>query len=186
MICKITSNNFWTDNPEFHAIPEFDKMNSKQMKYIALTYDYETPLRKLRIKERKDRAAQIAGFKREKSRANVWEQGARDMINGKNKGVERAIEIYGSLQFNIERETLKAFDEQLSEYISIMNTKNKADDPKLLDQSIKITKELPKFIADRAELIKSLGLEANEVEEDSKQTEGLSAIDRYNMLYNRG
>ena len=65
MLYLITQNDIRKDNPSIDAIPAFAKCNDRELKYIMLTYDYESTYVKIQIHDRKKRAAEAAVYKTE-------------------------------------------------------------------------------------------------------------------------
>jgi len=186
MLYKLTTKDVREDNDNIDCIPEFEPLSSREFKYIALVYDYDTPLRNLKLEDRKERGCELSGYKRESPKR--MDKSARKIMgaNGGLKHVEKAIPVYKSLQRDIDREALMAYDNQLQQFI------DKAAEPKSEDNdwklAITINKELPKMLQMRADIKGRLDLRVDfesatlGVEEEKEEgVEELSALDRRNQ-----
>ena len=178
MLFKLSDKPVREDNNDIDAIPEFRLLTDKQLRYVILLTDYDTPLRQLPYKERQEEAAELAGFAREN--AKKMGKQAREMMNGKVYPVEKAIAKYKSLQRDLDRETLQAFDDQLEEFIK--KTSEKKTENKDWDVALKIMNALPKLLGMRKEIKDSLNLKGDFDEKDDTVSEAeLSTLDRINQ-----
>jgi len=127
-------------NEELRAIKEFD-LTSMQMTFVALYSDYESPIRTLPDKARREQACKIAGYPMEGDRLA---RNARDIVAGTVKSIEAGIEKYKELQYDENKALLDAYNQQIQEIMELMTmdkTKLAKDDPKLaMDLSEKATK----------------------------------------------
>jgi len=180
MLYRLTQKDVREDNDNIDIVPEFADLSSRELKFICLVYDYETPLWQLNLEDRTEKAAEMAGYKRES--AKRMDKDARAVMGGKIKRVEAAIPVFRSMQRDIDRETLMAFDSQIEQFIA--KTSEKKVENKDWDVAMKILKELPKLLAMRKEikdmltlrvdLDPTLGVEKNTEDDD------LSTLDKYN------
>ena len=177
MLYKITQNDIREDNDSIDATPEFVELNSRELKYIFLVYDFDSPLRQLSLKDRKEQAAENAGYKREN--AKRLDRNARELISGKVKKVMNAIPALKKQLRDLDREALEAYDTNLEDYIKkIKEPKEKKED---WDLNLKIIAQYEKLLIGRKRIIENLNLRADYVEEEetAEETE-LSTLDKIN------
>ena len=182
MLIRLSDKDVFEQNPELKAIPEFKACSDRDMRYIALVYDYESPMRKLPLKERCEKAALRAGFKPEirdegaKQRILVGKLG-RDVIAQKPKRIKEAVKAYNELQYDEPMENCRAIQVQIDEYKRFLLRKNKD-----LDE-IKVASRIMKDMKEAVELLEEMKLIYGIVDENEKDEEegrSLSLIDRYN------
>jgi hypothetical protein len=118
-------------NPELRAIPEFDKLEPRQMQVVALVADYNSPLKSLPEKERRTKACELSGYKFE-SIGRLARDG-RAVVYGERHTIEAAIKRYREIQYDERRATLEAIDAQINEAIEIM----KMDKSKIVKRTTK-------------------------------------------------
>jgi|GEM_PF-5231910 len=154
-------------NEELRAIKEFD-LTSMQMTFVALYSDYESPIRTLPDKARREQACKIAGYPMEGDRLA---RNARDIVAGTVKSIEAGIEKYKELQYDENKALLDAYNQQIQEIMELMTmdkTKLAKDDPKLaMDLSEKATKlsvRLPEIKKAKRELQELINAGNNEPE----------------------
>lgn len=184
MLFKVTKNDVFKDNPELMAFDEFIKATSRQLKYVFLTYDYETPLRRLPISERKEQAAIIAGYRKEKDGSRL-DKNARNIIEGKVKTVEEATIAFKKLQFDSDKDAYEAYCAELDEIKSFLRMPNK----KLAEKKMALTymekyESLTKKKKDLEEILDIRRSEETEEEDFSNRT--ISTLDRYNIAKQNG
>jgi hypothetical protein len=181
MLFKVTTNDIREDNDNIDAVPEFVPCSSRELKYIFLTYDYDTPLKQLEYDKRRERAAEMAGYKMETGKAKRLDKTGRNLLNGKYPHVEAAIERFKGIRRDIDREVLESYNMQLEQFIEKAASPKK--DNKDWDIAIKINKELPKLLSQRKEIMDTLNLRAdfadNQEEEEVKRN--LSTLDQFNQ-----
>lgn len=148
MIFKITDKEFFKDNPEALAIPIFKSIGNKGMKFIALVYGYNTPFRKLHIPERKAKAIKLCGFR--KTPTGRLSKEEKNLMESRGVAISAAIKEYMSIQFDDDRDTLDALDNQIKDFKDIQRRSGK--DSKEIDQCIKISKAMPDLILTRKSL----------------------------------
>lgn len=176
MLVKITDKDIREDNDWIDAIPAFRPLTSKQLKYIALTYDFDTPLKQLSLQDRKEQAAENAGYSREN--AKRMDKNARNLMNGKVESVEEAIPVYKGMLRDIDREALEAYDTNLENYMEQM--KKKPDSKEDWDINTKVTAQYEKLLIGRKRIMENLNLRADFVEEEKETDErSLSTLDKY-------
>lgn len=180
MLFKVTSNDIRVDNDNIDAVPEFEKCTSRELKFVFLAYDYDTPLKQLEFDKRRERAAEMAGYHMEKGGKRLDKTG-RNLLNGKHPHVEEAIGRFKQIRRDLDREVLESYDRQLEQFIE--KAAEPKEDNKDWDLAIKINKELPRLLGQRKELLDLLNLRGDfkedEEEEDVKQS--LSTLDQVNQ-----
>jgi len=180
MLYTVDERDIRESNNDIDAIVEFRPCNDKELKYVFLTYDYETPLRRMPIVERKEEAMARAGFK-VAATTGKWEKTATAIKNNKNPQVLKAIIAFRSINYNIDKETLLAFDKQLIQFQNkAAESKTTPDDWKL---AILINKSLKPLIKERKEIMELLDLTEEGFIEDENENASkveLSTIDEVN------
>lgn len=113
--------DFFEMNPGARAIPEFSTLTSNQMFAVTLIADrdYDSPLRTLSEKVRREKAVLIAGYKREPDGKRP-DKNARNIIDGKVESVEAAIKKYYEIQYDEEKAILSSLNTQIKEAIDLM------------------------------------------------------------------
>lgn len=181
MLFKVTKRDIREDNSNIDAIPEFEVCTSRELKYVFLVYDYDTPLYQLGMEERKMRAAEMAGYHVEGGGKRLDKTG-RNLLNGKYPHVEAAVKRFKQIRRDLDREVLESYDTQLEQFIQ------KAAEPKTdnrdWDLALKINKELPKLLEQRRALLDLLNLRGEFKEEEENTAEDklqLSTLDQVNQ-----
>lgn len=163
-------------NPQFKVFEDFEGCSDRELRYIALVYDYDTPLRSLPLNERKEYAADMSGFKREAG--GRLDKNARNTIGGGLPKVQKAIVKYNSLQYDQEKELLNALSVQINQVIDLMKKEDKKDTD--WDLIKKLTPELPRMISQKKELEVVIGYREPE-KKDELEGEPLSALDLFHL-----
>ncbi len=165
MLFRVSQNPIREDNPEVDAVPEFVKCSDKELRYVFLVYDYESPLRKMEKTALKEKAATMSGYKLEKGGAR-FDKNARTVLSGKNTKVETAIKVFLSLQRNFDKEVLLSYESELEQFVA------RSKEPKTTDSawriSLLIAKELPMLLKNRKELLELLEMR-NDVIGDNQE-----------------
>ena len=188
MLYKLTTKDIREDNDNIDVIPEFAKLSSRELKYIALVYDFDTPLGQLKLEDRKERACELAGYKRESP--SRMDKTARKIMgaNGGLKTANAAIPVYNSLQRDLNKEALIAFDNNLSDWITKLSEKKTGYEKGDWDTNAKLTEKYTKMLEDRKKILEIIGNRVDfdtptlGVIEDKEDQEELSALDKRNQL----
>lgn len=184
MLFTVTSKDIFEDNPELKAFEEFSVATSNQLKYVFLVYDYDSPLRQLPIKERKEQAVIRAGYKREKSTYRL-DKNARNIINGNVPRVEKAIRAFKEIQFDEDKDLYDAYCEELNEIKEFLRKKDK----KLSERNMSL-KYMDKYdvYMEKKKRLQEI-LEIREVESDdsdSIEMSSISTLDKVNIERQNG
>ena len=172
---KLSSeNNIFTENPELKMTQFLSKVNNREMKWIVLVYDYESPLSQMPLPIRKIKAGKMTGWSFNDK--NEPQGTLKTIIEGKSDKLNRAIIEFKGLQFDENQESLLAYNEQLKEYRIFMKTKNKK--PSELKLAMTIQKELPGLLRARDEIAKIVGLRAHEEDFEVSDIVNASTIDK--------
>ena len=165
-------------NPEISNFSCMGDCTDRELKWIFFVFDYETPLRKLPYDERVERAADLAGFKREKG--GRLDKNARDTINFKIPRIKPAVDEFMKIQYDQEKELVAAYTAQIDQSIALMKKENKTDKEWVIVD--RHNKSLPGLIKAKKELELSLGYRSTELEkEESIEDEPLSALDMFHL-----
>jgi hypothetical protein len=112
--------DFFVMNPGAQAIEEFNNCTSRQMFFVGLVADrdYDSPLRTLPEKTRRERAVIVSGYPMEGDRPD---KNARNLINRKVEAVEKAIFKYREMQYDEDKAMLEAINMQIQETLDAMS-----------------------------------------------------------------
>lgn len=169
-------------NNGIDAIPEFERLTSKQMFVVALVADYDSPLRKMPEKQRRERSCLLAGYPLEDGKR--LDKNGRDIVLGKIKNIEEGIAKYRELQYDEEKDMIVAYDNLIKKALEVMNSEKQED----LDQGIKASKQLPDIREARKLIQEKIvtrdykpeieTFTSNDLEDDDLEDENLSLVDR--------
>lgn len=111
-------------NPGVLVIKEFKDLTPQQFTFVCLTADsdHDNPLRTLPERQRREKAAKVAGYSMELDQKRL-NRNTRMMVAGKVESVEKAIIEYRANQFNEAKANLEAVDNQIAEARYLMNLK---------------------------------------------------------------
>jgi len=124
MVFKITrKDDFFDVNPSAALINEFTEVQSRNMKYIALVFDYDSPLRNLSIEERKIKALNMLEFPTKKD--GDWTKPGYDVMNLADARLIDAVHAYKKLMSDPDKSTLVAYKKQLEECQRFMSRRDK-------------------------------------------------------------
>lgn len=181
MLFKVTKNDIFQDNPELSMLGDLVNLTDRQMKYICFVYDYESPFRKLPLDERKERAADLVGYKYEKG-GKRFDVNARNLLNGKVAGVEKAIPFFLSLQKDSDAALLNAVESQIQQIVAfaVQPDKKSAD----IEKGIKFVKELPalrKTLNELKAIVEPIDDDNKLTSEGEEEVKVLSTLDKLNI-----
>lgn len=160
-------------NPEISNFSSLCECTDRELRWIFFVFDYETPLRKLPYEERIQRAADIAGFKRESS--GRLDKNARETISFKIPRIKPAVEEFMGLQYDQEKELLSAYDAQINQAIDLMKKPNKSDKEWLIVD--RTNKMIQSWIKSKKDLELTLGYRSEQQKDEVKEEEPLSTLD---------
>lgn len=179
-------------NPQLRAVQEFNALDSsRQMSFVALVADYETPWKHKHGKERREAVAKEIGYPLEKDGKRLDKNG-REIVSGKLPKVEAAILKYRELCFHEDKEMEDAFSKQIQNITRLMNVEISVDEKDLgvsmdmVEKSSKLAKLLPEMKKSKNEVMKLIYNEVPEKTEGTPNTEledsgvHLNALERYN------
>lgn len=179
MTYKITDNDIFEDNPVLKSNEKYNTCTSRELKYVFLTFDYDSPYRKLSLPERKLKALIHAKFKME-SNGRRPDRMAREVMNGKVERVQIAIKEFLSTQKDEERELANAINQQLEEIRAFLTRKKETEGEWRI--AVSLLEKMPKLLKDRKEVMEILDLrdelskEADSITDD----EPLSELEQMN------
>jgi hypothetical protein len=119
--------DFFDLNEGAKALEEFNMLSSRQMFFVCLVADedYDSPLRTLQERVRREKAVVLAGWPLEDGVRP--DKNGRNLINGKVETVEKAIARYREIQYDEDRALYNATDAQLKSALDFITMdKNKA------------------------------------------------------------
>lgn len=148
-------------NPEFLAIPEFEALTERQIRYVMLVDWFKTPLRLMKLDDRKHKAAIMSGYKMEKDGARL-DVNARNLVNGKTSKVEAARKIMLEIQYDEEADLLDAINTQIQQIIVFLRLAEKT--PVQLDKAVQLMGKLPTILETKQKLLSILNYREPEAE----------------------
>ena len=172
------------NNPSIDSIPAFVDLTNRQLTYIFLAFDFNTPLRTINPKDRKQTAAILAGYKMQKD-GKRGDKNMRMVVAGEVDPVERGIESFRAIQGDQDRDTLDAFDHQMEQFRVALRSdpiggtaqQIKAD----REIRLKIQKELVSLSRLRKDLIRELDIKELSEDQEDDNVKKLCTLDRVNQ-----
>jgi hypothetical protein len=181
MIYKLIHNiDIFESNPGLRAVEEFQKLTDKQMKFTILVVDpsYDNPVRTLQGKDKREKAALLAGYLREKDGKRL-DKNARSVVAGEVLSIEKAIEKMKELVFDEKTDTLittKELIEKNKSFIRDLDPKSETYG-KDLALANKFQKELPELIEAALKIESLLNVSLNQKPEfDPKESVGIEIV----------
>ena len=169
----VSGENIFADNPELSMFQHLRELTSSQLKWVALVYDYESPISQMPLPVRQIKAGHLANLAFDE---NGEPTGVlKDAIAGKHEKIGNAIREYREIQFDEDKETLIAYNEQLKEFREFMRKKDKkAGEVRL---ALQLQKEMPTLLRMRREIANIVGLRAED-DMDMEALDDMSTIER--------
>ena len=164
-------------NPDMGIIPEFKDVPDRNLKYMCLVYDYESPYKNLPMKERKEKVAFRVGFKMEKGR-KVLDKNARDIMNGNNPRLEKAIKAFKELIYDSDRETYESIDQLISNIRDFIKIPSKSAQE--MDKKANMAQKLPSLSQTKKQLAQILEIQDKVVDEEEEVVEEISTLEMVN------
>ena len=148
-------------NPGLRAVPKFKDLTDVQMKYICLMLDpsHDNPVRTLIGKQRREKAAILAGYSLEPDIKRLNKSG-REVIDGHIKSINEGIEEFKKLHYDEKIETIESINNQIAEIRDFLNEKKK--DPKVMKQGLDLGNMLPELLESRKKAEEILNVTYNQ------------------------
>ena len=162
------------DNPTLKMTEHLSQLQNRDIKWIMLVYDYDSPLSQMPLETRKIKAGKMVGFAFVGGGTPTGS--LKLIIDGKNQKIINAVKEYHTLQFDENQEALKSYNDQLSQYRKFLSQKDKKTAE--IKLAITLQKELPGLLRARDEIAKLVGLRAEEEDFESNDSGDLSTIDK--------
>jgi hypothetical protein len=174
-------HDVFEDNPELKIVPAFTTLTDRQMKFVMLVDWFRSPLRNMKLEDRKMKAALWAGYKYEKGGTKL-DMNARNVVAGKVATIEQARREMLAIQFDFDRDLLDTVDLQIEEIKIFLKKPEKTD--KELDKAIQFLKQLPILLETRVKLKAILGVreeqESVEIVTETGTIQAASMLEDYN------
>ena len=108
--------NPFEDNPGLEAVPAFNRLEPMQMRFVILFADpsKDNPIRTLAGRERRERAAILAGYKLEPNGKRLARNG-REVVYGRVDSIEEAIEEFKKNYYDEKAHNREALKKQIAE-----------------------------------------------------------------------
>jgi len=127
MIYKlITGQDPFELNPGLRAVDKYSKLTDRQMFFVCLVCDpsKDNPVKTLSGKERRERAAILAGYKFESDGKRLDKNG-REIVAGNIASVEAAIEEFKKNHYNEREKNKEALRKQIAEIRDFLSSDKK-------------------------------------------------------------
>lgn len=174
MLFKVEPNKPVVEsNPEIANFSSLSECTDRELRWIFFVFDYETPLRKIPYEERIQKAADIAGFKREPS--GRLDKNARETVSFKIPRIRPAVNEFMGLQYDQEQELLSAYNAQIDQAIQLMKKENKSDKEWMIVD--RTNKMIQGWIKSKKDLELTLGYRSEQQQEETPEDEPLSTLD---------
>jgi DNA-directed RNA polymerase subunit F len=178
----LTKEDVFKDNPEFMAVPEFAGLTERQMRYVMLVDWFGSPLRLMKLEDRKFKAAVMSGYKLERDGKRL-DMNGRNLVNGKTTSVEAARKVMRSIQYDSERELYNALNIQIEQIVNFFKIPEKSADE--LAKAVTLMTKLPTILETRNKILGILNFREEDIvsttiEETITQEEGeFSELDKF-------
>ena len=182
MIYKVTQKDIRETNDDIDAIAAFSVCTSRELKFVFLTYDFDTPLRQLNFEARRLKAAIEAGYRMENTR-DMPDKTTRKLLNGNYPKVEEAIKAFKSIRRDVDRETLESYNTQLEQFVEY--SKQPKESHKDWEVAMKINKGIFELLKLRKAIVELLDLRADFREEVVGKDEEYQAPKEISALQRR-
>lgn len=165
--------DFFKLNPEAKAVPEFKDLEPEAMDFICLVYDYKSPYRQMPYEKRCNTVVNDIGL--EKTPTGRPSKLENDLREIRREDIKKAIDKYAEMQYDDDRDTLRAYDQQIKNIKHLMTTATKPND---MDKAVKLAKEIPNLRKSKKELEELLDMrDEHEAQVNAEQDEIDSEID---------
>lgn len=180
MLFKIEKDKtVFQSNPEIQNFECMAACSDKELKFIFWVYDYETPLRKLPYDKRILKAGDLAGFS--KDQAGYFIPSARNTIAMKGDKMRNALREFNLLQFDQEKELIKAYDEEINQIIELIGKKDKSEKEWSLVKDFNLS--VKKIIEAKKELEEAVGMRGTDLVEGSDDFTTAKPLSLLDMLH---
>lgn len=160
----------------------FADCTDRELRYIFLLYDLGSPYIKMGFKDRKEKAALEAGYRKEKD-GKRFDKNARHVLDGKSRRVNAAIQEFKQIQLaaNTNYAVLAALKAQIDRTVSFLETTSTTDPGDMLKIN-KLATELEGLIKAKLSIEKLLDVvDVDEEEEQEEVNSNLSMLDQMNV-----
>lgn len=179
---KLTKEPVHKDNIEFAAVPEFERLSERQMRYVMLVDWFGSPLRFMRLEDRKHRAAVMAGYKFESDGTRL-DKNARNVLAGKDLSIEAARGVMQNIQYSSEGAIKGAIDNQIDEIVNFFNKPDKTAVE--MEKAVKMMTQLPAILETRKKIMELLNFRDTEfvmdVQDAAKALRPRSILEQLNQ-----
>jgi hypothetical protein len=186
MLYKIENGKtVFESNPGLDSNEVFAKCSDRELRYVFLLYDVESPYINMRFKDRQHKAASEAGYKKEKD-GKRFDRNAREVLKGSRIVVRRAIAEFKLIQqsSNTNYSILETVKTQIERNLNFIENvdEEKMTVKEMIDLN-KLTNGLQELIQTKVNIETILNVDPN-VEEEQGQDElvgNLSMLDQVNI-----
>lgn len=163
----------------------FNKCTDRELRYIFLLYDIESPYIKMRFEDRKTKAALDAGYRMEKG-GKRFDKNARQVLDGKSRRVNEAIKEFRTIQLasNTNYAVISALTAQIDRTVSFIEGASTDNVKEMLDIN-RLASGLEGLIQTKVNIERILQVEdIQDLEEDDETLTNLSTLDQVNTEQN--
>jgi hypothetical protein len=169
--------DIFEQNEGLRVVEKYAKLTDRQMKFVSLVCDpsHDNPVRTLQGKDKREKAALLAGYKRESDNKRL-DKNAREISEGKVPSVEAAIEEFKTLHYDQNTDTLETLNSQINEIKEFLKVK-KNNDPKALKAALDLGTKLPELVEAKIKIESLLNVSLNQKPEfDPKESVGIEIV----------
>lgn len=170
----VSKESMFKDNPSLEMFPQFEKLRDREMKWIALVYDYDSPLAQMPLPIRQKKAGHMVGHSFDDKDNPTGK--LKEMLDGADRDVIEAVKEYKKIQYDENKETLLAYNEQLDQFREFMRRTNKKASELKFAQSLQ--KQMPDLLKAREEIAKIVGFRADDDYVGDDHLNDLSMIEK--------
>lgn len=182
MIYKVSKTPLFEDNPGLKSNEVFSECTERELRYIFLLYDIESPYIKMGFEDRKEKAALQAGYRKETG-GKRFDKNARHVLDGKSRRVNAAIQEFKSIQrsANTNFAVLAALQAHIDRNIKFLED---SDDVSVTDM-VKLNKmavDLEGLIQTKVNIERILDIDGSLNDDIEEEVVGnVSMLDQYNV-----
>ncbi len=180
MLFKVTDRDIREDNPGIEAIPEFKQLSDRNLKYIFLVYDYDTPYKQLPIDKRKERIGHRVGFRLEAD-GKRFDKNARGIMENKAPRMKEATRAFMDLLYDSDKETFQAVCDLITNIRDFIRQISSSAGE--YQKKVAMAEKLPRLEETKKSLAQILNIreETREEEPDNSEKKEMSTLDLVNQ-----
>lgn len=157
-------------NPSLNSFQEFRAFKDDQdtLRWLFLTYDYDTPYRRIPIEQRKTTVGISVGLKTRRTKSSmILDRSCKDIVELTRKGLKEAFDRFMTFQFDEDKDLLMVYDEQINKIKNMVRgAMDKATDMQKVNKML--IEEVPKIREAKKTLMEMLGIRKEDLKDSTK------------------